>query len=135
MSMTILFSVLSRIENWKRDLTTNFAKLDPESDDPLLRPLVLPHPVQDAAAMIEQWAEAQPHWSVESRKQTESETTIQLSRRTRLLRFRDDIHVRLLPDGDATRVEAESQSRWGIVDLGQNPRNLRELASALGEHR
>ncbi|MFK8111816.1 MAG: DUF1499 domain-containing protein [Rubripirellula sp.] len=37
-----------------------------------------------------------------------------------------------MPDGSgATRVEAQSQSRVGKGDLGQNPRNLKEIMSEL----
>ncbi len=34
-----MMSIFSRIENWKRDFTVNYAKLDPQSSDPQLRPL------------------------------------------------------------------------------------------------
>jgi uncharacterized protein (DUF1499 family) len=85
--------------------------------------------------MIEQWAEAQPRWTVESREQSPSGITIHLTHVTKVFRFTDDIHVRLVLDGGDTRVEAESRSRIGAGDLGQNPRNLRELTSALAEHR
>jgi uncharacterized protein (DUF1499 family) len=46
----------------------------------------------------------------------------------------DDVHVRLIADGVNTRVEAKSQSRVGVGDLGQNPRNLRQLTNALNKH-
>ena len=54
-------------------------------------------------------------------------------RMTRLLRFKDDITVRAYPGArpDHSRLEIHSASRLGKSDLGQNPRNLQELAGAL----
>ena len=47
------------------------------------------------------------------------------------MRFTDDIVVVLRTEGDLTRVQAQSQSRVGKGDLGQNPRNLKELVGYL----
>ena len=52
---------------------------------------------------------------------------VHLTRKTRLFRFVDDVHLRIFPDGGGSRVEGTSQSRVGKGDLGQNARNLREL--------
>lgn len=83
--------------------------------------------------MIEQWATKHPKWSVESRDEIERGIEIHLTRTTPIMRFTDDIHVWLTAAGDGTRVDAESQSRVGKGDLGQNPRNLKELISGLRE--
>lgn len=131
-SAAIMLSIFSRIENWKRDLTTNYAKLDPNSPDPMLRPLTIPSSPDEVADRVEQWVARQPRWSIEAREKTDSAITLHLIHRTTLMRFTDDIHVRLEIDGKQTRVEAESQSRVGKGDLGQNPRNLKELVSGLG---
>ncbi len=131
----VMLSIFSRIENWKRDLTTNFAKLDPQSSDPLLRPLTMDGSAECAADTIQRWVRTQPRWSIESQNKSGGAITMHLTHQTRLLRFTDDIRVFLVPEGDATRVNAESQSRFGKGDLGQNPRNLRALVSGLSEHR
>ena len=54
---------------------------------------------------------------------------LHLVRSTRLIGFRDDVWVLLeeRPDAGGVRLHAESRSRVGKGDLGQNPRNLREL--------
>ncbi len=52
-------------------------------------------------------------------------------RTTPLFRFRDDVTVRVHADGDGTRAEVTSASRIGKGDLGQNPRNIKELLRAV----
>jgi hypothetical protein len=50
---------------------------------------------------------------------------------TRLLRFKDDIVVRLRESGAATRVDVRSKSRLGRGDLGTNARRIRRFLEAL----
>jgi len=56
---------------------------------------------------------------------------IWLTRRTRIFRFVDDIHVIAEPTPQGTRLLLRSASRVGKGDLGQNARNLQELITAL----
>jgi len=135
MSAALMLGIFSRLENWKRDLTTNHAKLDPRSSDHALRPLTIGRSPEEVAALIERWAAAQPHWTFESSETTDSEITIHLTRSTKLLRFIDDIQIRLTSQVGGTQIEAESQSRLGKADFGQNPKNLKELVSGLREDR
>lgn len=58
--------------------------------------------------------------------------TVRLVRATRFWRFEDDVTVKISPAEGGSVVTAQSQSRVGKGDLGQNPRNLIEL---LGEVR
>lgn len=51
---------------------------------------------------------------------------------TRWFGFKDDIVVRLTPQGDATRVDVRSVSRVGLSDVGTNARRIREYLQALG---
>lgn len=127
----VLLSLFTLLDNWKRDLTTNYARLDDNSPDPSLRPVVISLPADEVADRIETWVTTMPNWSVESRQRNADHLLLHLTRRTRVLRFVDDIHVRLSEVQDKTRVDAESQSRVGVGDFGQNPRNLRELTHAL----
>ena len=129
----VLMSIFARLDNWKRDLTTNYARLDASSPDPSLRTLVLPSSRDEVADRLERWASNMPRWSVESRQENGSELQVHLTHRTALFRFIDDIHVRLTEQEGGTRVDAESRSRFGKGDLGQNPRNLRELRRGLQE--
>lgn len=134
-AVAIMLSIFSQLEDWKRDLTTNHAKLDPESSDASLRPLTIGRAPSEVADRIVRWAEELPRWALQSRRDSESGITLHLTRTTKMFRFTDDIHVRLEGDGDETRIEAESRSRIGKGDLGQNPRNLRELVNAVREDR
>jgi len=127
-------NIFSELETWKRNLTSNDARLDSQSDDPHLRPVVVSRSASAVADQIVEWATQQANWSVESQQeQSSGSITLHLTRKTSIMRFIDDIHVQLHSEGDRTRVEAESRSRFGVGDLGQNPRNLRELVGALDE--
>lgn len=130
-SSVVLVNVFFQIENWKRDLTVNHAKLEENSQDPTLRPLLLSSSISDVADLIAEIAKQHAGWNLESRENIDDTLRLHLTRKTPILRFTDDIHVRLFPIEAGTRVEAESRSRIGKGDLGQNPRNLRELVDAL----
>jgi uncharacterized protein (DUF1499 family) len=45
--------------------------------------------------------------------------------------FVDDVALRFVPAGPGTLVHAESKSRVGVGDLGQNRRNILELWDAI----
>jgi len=45
--------------------------------------------------------------------------------------FKDDVVVRLTPEGSATRVDVRSVSRVGLGDLGKNASRIREYLEAL----
>jgi uncharacterized protein (DUF1499 family) len=53
------------------------------------------------------------------------------------MRFKDDIWVTLAPGETegTTIVQVRSQSRLGRGDLGQNPRNIKELLSRLEQEK
>jgi uncharacterized protein (DUF1499 family) len=114
-----------------RDFTTNVAVLDPAADDPLLQPLTLACSTEAVADRIATWAESTPLWKLETRDEREDSITLHLTRTTRLFRFVDDIYITLSGEGGQTNVAAESRSRLGKGDLGQNPRNLKELTRML----
>ena len=51
---------------------------------------------------------------------------------TRLLRFRDDVTIRVRPAGQGgSRVDMHSRSRVGRGDLGANARRIRDFQEAL----
>ncbi len=50
---------------------------------------------------------------------------------TPVLRFKDDVNVRIRREGGKTKVTVRSKSRMGTMDFGQNARNVRELLAAL----
>lgn len=50
---------------------------------------------------------------------------------TPLLRFKDDVVIRLRPEGSGTRVDMRSRSRIGRHDLGTNAKRIREFLDRL----
>lgn len=71
-----------------------------------------------------------PRWILSER----DKSGFRAMRATKLLRFKDDVSVRASPESEGrTRLELASASRRGKSDLGQNPRNLRELLDVIDE--
>lgn len=110
-----------------RWFTQNQASTEPPTHRDL-SPVTLPVPLEAAAERVRAAVATLPRWRVEPDSDT---SQLHLTRRTRLVRFVDDIRLRLLPDGTGTTIHAESRSRVGVGDLGQNRRNILELWSAL----
>ncbi|PZQ18156.1 MAG: DUF1499 domain-containing protein [Ancylobacter novellus] len=56
--------------------------------------------------------------------------------RTPVLGFSDDVSIRIRPDGDGSRVDMRSASRFGVTDFGANAERIRafleELSAAAG---
>ena len=124
--------VVWQVEDWSRDFSTNTAATDERSGDERLRPIrsgrgkaAMAELALDAASGLARW---------ELVEQNESGGIIQLYfvRATPLWRFKDDIRVSIAPaKGGGSLLTAQSRSRVGKGDLGQNPRNLRELLGAI----
>lgn len=87
----------------------------------------VPVPHASAPGVVVETALGLPRWRHEG---TVGEV-IWLTRRTRVFRFVDDVHVIAEPTPDGTRLLLRSASRVGKDDLGQNARNLQELITAL----
>ncbi|QDV58182.1 DUF1499 domain-containing protein [Rosistilla oblonga] len=120
-----------QVDDWSRDFTTNHAQLDPAADDPLLRPVLAAESVGQLAARVLSFVETTPHWQVERQRGGPDGTELHLTRTTSLFRYVDDIQVRISPVDGGAQLDAESQSRLGKGDLGQNPRNLKELVRGI----
>jgi uncharacterized protein (DUF1499 family) len=60
-----------------------------------------------------------------------AEGRLEATARTRWLGFRDDVVVRIRPDGAGSRVDVRSASRVGVSDLGTNARRIRAFLDAL----
>ena len=60
-----------------------------------------------------------------------AEGRLEATDRTRWFGFRDDVVVRIRPDGAGTRVDIRSVSRVGRSDLGTNARRIRGFVEAL----
>ncbi|MBX7165766.1 MAG: DUF1499 domain-containing protein [Pirellulales bacterium] len=123
----------TQIDDWSRDLSQNTARTDSAAADPGLHPLRVRASVDDAAVAVAAAAATLPRWAVADR--TVSATAgarLAFVRTTPLMRFKDDIVITIspLPEGGVI-VDAESKSRVGKGDLGQNPRNIKELFAAI----
>ncbi len=57
---------------------------------------------------------------------------IEATATTRFLGFKDDVVVRIRPDGAGSRVDVRSVSRVGKSDLGTNARRIRQYLGRLG---
>ncbi len=130
-----VFGMLAwQVDDWSRDLTTNLAATSFDATDASLRSLELSASVGEVRAAISRFVEQTERWEVgsdeEANDKAEAEVVL-LVHTSRLFRFADDVHVYLQTSESATRVDVTSQSRIGKGDLGQNPRNIRELLQGL----
>jgi uncharacterized protein (DUF1499 family) len=125
--LAIAFVLVTHVEDWSRDLTTNYAATSDETADQRLRPIHVAASPAELAAVVVRCTEDLPRWQLLERTDEQSEVRLHFVRTTGLVGYKDDIQVRIEPVGEGSRLSAESQSRIGKGDLGQNPRNLREL--------
>jgi uncharacterized protein (DUF1499 family) len=132
-AMLALFVIVAlQVEDWQRDLTTNVATTDENSPDERMRPMHAPLDPAALAEGTENAVKSLANWRLESSSREGSVLTLHFVRTTPLMRFQDDIHVRIEPEAEGRSVlSAVSRSRVGKGDLGQNPRNLRELLVAV----
>jgi uncharacterized protein (DUF1499 family) len=95
-----------------------------------LSSLNVPLPLDAAIELVKKTASGMPRWQVE---ESPVPGELRLTRRTRTIRFVDDVVLTFRPDGNGTKIHAASRSRVGIGDLGQNRRNILELWKAIGQ--
>lgn len=126
--LAIAVALILQIDDWSRDLSTNRAATSADADDPTLRSLVLDTSIDDVRDAIARFAERTPAWAM---AKANADNQIALTRTTRLFGFVDDVIVTLQSTDAGTQVDVVSQSRVGKGDLGQNPRNIRELLRTL----
>jgi len=120
--------IFSYIEDWSRDLTTNTAETSPTAKDQRLRTLNIALSLDDLEQNLQVISESEPLWSYARTESIDQSTRkVHLVRTTRLMRYKDDVIVTLKRVGNETSVDVYSRSRVGKGDLGQNPRNIRDL--------
>jgi hypothetical protein len=95
----------------------------------LLGGLFLPLEPQKAFFLAEARARAQSGW--ELRRVEPGRGLLTAVATTLLLRFRDDIAVRIRPAAGGSRVDVRSRSRKGRDDLGANAGRIRRYLSDL----
>jgi uncharacterized protein (DUF1499 family) len=74
---------------------------------------------------------ALPGWEVTGAGRGPGGAELQVVAPTRVLRFKDDVTVRIRRREAATEVSVRSRSRVGKFDFGQNARNIRAFQAAL----
>ena len=130
--IAMIAKTVMMIDDWGRDWTSNHAAFTADHPNELLRPVVSDHSPAQVADAISSWASKQSKWSVVTDTTSDSLRRMHLTHTTSAFRFVDDVHLEISQQTDAagktqTFVHAESQSRVGKGDLGQNPRNLKML--------
>jgi len=131
-AIAVLAVLISQVEDWRRDLTTNFAQTDDRSPDQRLRPLRASLAPPGLADRLVEAMQPLTNWHLESRTDESNRIDLHFVRTTPVMRFKDDIRVRIEADSAGGSVlNVQSRSRVGKGDLGQNPRNLRELLAAV----
>ncbi|MEM8827266.1 MAG: DUF1499 domain-containing protein [Pseudomonadota bacterium] len=96
---------------------------------PDLTPLILPSvPVEEAYRRV--FASVQDHgWKV--RVTDAALGRVEAVATTNILRFRDDIAIRIRADGDGSRIDMRSRSRLGKSDFGTNARRIHAFLKAV----
>ena len=129
---TVAALMLFRVDDWSRDFSTNVA-ITSESTD--LKPLRLSITADEAAERLKQRIASLSHWVwVDQTRSDKGVVVVNLVRQTMLFRFKDDVQVSISPAIDAAPgvvLNVVSRSRVGKGDLGQNPRNIKELFAAI----
>jgi len=95
---------------------------------PDLAPLLVNQPVTVVFVSARELAEESGWTLVEA---NEPEGRIEATAETGWVRFKDDVVIRIRPEGNQTRVDVRSKSRVGRGDMGVNARRVREYLAAL----
>jgi uncharacterized protein (DUF1499 family) len=127
LALAIALILVTHVEDWSRDLSINHAATSDDAPDERLRTIVTNASPSDMARLVIQAAESLPRWELVEQNDEAAEIRLHFVRTTGLVGYKDDIRVRIEPAAGGSRLSAESRSRVGKGDLGQNPRNLREL--------
>ena len=123
--------LLLYIDDWGRDFTTNEATLSSADLDPRLRRMIETRSREELVAGAKMAAGRIGNWSYVGQADFGDKTELQFIRTARLLRFKDDVAIRVVDKDGQRTIVGESRSRIGIGDLGVNPRNLRRFFTEL----
>jgi len=124
--------ILSRVDNWSRDFSTNVARTGESTS---LQPMLMAMSLDEATTKLRKAVDAMSNWQWTGETKADASVTVDLVRSTTVFRFKDDVKVTLSVDDSTSGVivNAISRSQVGKGDLGQNPRNIRELFDRLGK--
>ncbi len=127
----VLGLTLWKVEDWSRDLSVNTADTVADHPNPDQRPLIVDGSLEETAELVRRAASSLPRWSPGPEEILSNRATLKWVRTTPLMRYRDDVTVTIETVSAGSRITVHSESRVGKGDLGQNPRNIRELIQAI----
>jgi uncharacterized protein (DUF1499 family) len=111
-------------------LTRNVAETSADAEDPRLRTRFYALSRETVWITVQQLAGTRPGWTVMKTDPAEGELVIEA--RTRLLKFVDDVTIRVRPaSGQRISVDLRSRSRVGKADFGTNARRIGDFLAAL----
>lgn len=116
---------------WRRlrlYLTRNVAVTGDDAPLPELRPRRLEGAAEELYAALRE-AMGDLGWTIGYENPSQLELAAVVT--TPLFRFRDDVKVKLVPDGGHWRLFVRSASRVGRADFGANRRHILDLYAAL----
>lgn len=97
---------------------------------PDLNPIVLPDPPARAFARV---LEAVKSLGWEVAATDEQNGRVEATDTTKWYGFKDDVVIRIRPEGAGSRVDVRSVSRVGRSDVGANARRIRRFRTVLGQ--
>lgn len=111
-------------------LTRNIAETSQNAEDSRLRTRLYPLSRETVWTTVQQLAGTQPGWTVVKTDPAEGE--LKAESRTKLLKFVDDVTLRVRPaSGQHISVDMHSRSRLGKADFGTNARRIGAFLAAL----
>ncbi len=132
--LAIVGGSLWQVEDWERDLKTNWAATDYAHRDSGQHPVVTKLAPGEVIQELRRIVPERRGWRIvaitadDGKPVAESDLVrAHLVRTTLIFRFQDDVNLTIARNDGTTTVKATSRSRVGVGDLGQNPRNLREI--------
>ncbi len=114
---------MNRLERLWLVLRTNDVRTEASPAWPDLQPLDLALDPPTAWAVALEAARAMPRWRVV--QADPGGGSIRAEATTPLLRFTDDVDVRVMPGPVGSRIDVRSASRVGVTDFGANARRIR----------
>lgn len=110
-------------------LRTNDVETGRSDAYPDVRPLELDLDPDRAWRAAREAARAMPRWSI--LEEDADGRRLRAEATTPVLRFTDDVWIRVEPADGGSRVEVRSASRIGVADLGTNARRIRDYLDRL----
>lgn len=132
--LTVLTVICLQVDDWSRDWTHNTAETDPDAKDVNMRPIDSSLTPNDFADLVIDVMQDVNRWDIKEKSQIGDEIVqVDLIHRTFFVGFKDDVQVEIVKTENGSTLYARSRSRIGQGDLGQNPRNIKELIGKVNQ--